>query len=145
MTHPLNDIMREAARTGAAIKHVCREHRLSEDTVREVYDAYGYEPLPPYTPTGYMGAQEMARFLAPVYHVTPRMILGQTRFRRAVLARFVIARAMRDRGASLTKIAQALGRKNHTTVLHMLERYEQEPDAQAGYRLLQAAQIGQAA
>jgi chromosomal replication initiation ATPase DnaA len=141
MTHPLTPIMREAARTGRAIIHVCREHRLAQDTVREVYDLYGHEPLPPYVPDGYMGAQEMARFLAPVYRVSPRMILGDTRFRRAVLARYAIARVMRDRGVSLNKIARSLGRKHHTTVIHMLERYEQEPEAQAGYRLLKGAQV----
>lgn len=126
---PHQQALHEAWNTGAPIRTTARALGLTEKTVRHAYQWFGARyaaEAPAYTPEGYPGAQEMARVLAPVYKVSPRMILGPCRAREAVTARTVIARVLHGRGRSLNSIARAIGRRDHTTVLHLLERQDAE-------------------
>jgi len=134
---PHQQALHEAWRTGQPIRTTARALRLTEDTVRGAYLWFGAryaaeaEPYdPPARPTG----QEMARMLAPVYEVSPRMIIGPCRSRAAVTARTVIARVLHGRGHSLVTVARAIGRRDHTTVLHLLRR--SDPDVTRGMELL---------
>lgn len=71
----------------------------------------------------YVGGKEMVAIAAHACGVPVRAVLGNGRFRPVVLARIAVARALRDRGVSMTNIAKAIGRGDHTTVRNLLMRF----------------------
>lgn len=134
---PHQEALHEAWRTGQPIRTTARATGCTEATVRNAYLWFGARyaaEAPPHTPEHRATPQDMARMLAPVYQISPRMILGPCRSREAVTARTVIARVLHARGRSLKGIADALGRSCHTTVIHMLRR--SDPDVARGLEAL---------
>jgi hypothetical protein len=117
-------VLREAFASGAAIKSVALSLGMEKRTVATCYERFSAELTragSDFTLTGsYIGAREMARIIAPICGAPARAILSESRYRPAVLGRMAIARALRDRGISLTAIARTLNRADHTTVLHNL-------------------------
>jgi hypothetical protein len=130
--------LQAAWQTGAPIKTTARALCLSEETVRCAYEWFGYKyaaDAPDYVPDGYMGAREMVRLVAPHYRVTPRMVFGVTRYAPAVRARAAVARVLRERGVALGTVARLIGRKDHSTVINLLQRHP--PDK--GYKMIKDA------
>lgn len=121
-------VLREAFAAGIPIKHAAANLGLENTSVRKVYNLFSAELKQAgsdFTPSGgYIGAREMARIVAPVCGATARAILSESRYRPAVLGRMAIARALRDRGLSLSTIARALGRADHTTILNNLVKFD---------------------
>lgn len=72
----------------------------------------------------YVGHQEMARVIAPLFGITPISIYGQCRSRRYVHARATIAKALHERGVTASQIARLLKRGDHTTILHALQQFD---------------------
>lgn len=135
-----DEALREAFNAGAAIKHVAKALGMEKRCVAMCYERLSAQLIaagPDYFHTGgYMGAKEMARIVAPVCGAPARAILSESRYRPAVLGRMAIARALRDRGISMTAIARTLGRADHTTILNNLAKFDTY--ARTYPRLLQA-------
>jgi chromosomal replication initiation ATPase DnaA len=122
-----HDIIAEAFALGTNIKQVAKSLDIHPRVVGRAYTELcaqrqaNAQPAPAFT--GWIGAKEMAVIVAPVCGVSPRAIFGEARFRPAVLARIAIARALRDRGTSLTVIARTMHRSDHTTVINLLRKF----------------------
>ncbi|CAB5223029.1 Chromosomal replication initiator, DnaA C-terminal [uncultured Caudovirales phage] len=121
-------VLREAFAAGIPIKHAAASLGIEKTSVAKVYGLFSAELKQAgsdFTPSGgYIGAREMARIVAPVCGATARAILSESRYRPAVLGRMAIARALRDRGMSMSTIARALGRNDHTTILNNLKKFD---------------------
>ena len=66
---------------------------------------------------------------AQILDVPIRVVLSETRTRRIVRARWVAAKVLRDGlMLSLPQIADALNRRDHTTILHGLREIEKHKD-----------------
>ena len=66
---------------------------------------------------------------AQILEVPLRVVLSETRTRRIVRARWVAAKVLRDGlMLSLPQIADALGKRDHTTILHGLREIEKHKD-----------------
>lgn len=121
-------VLREAFAKGAPIKLLARTLGIDEKAVHAAYQQYGAEltattaPFVPYG--GFIGSKEMARIVSPICGVTVAAILSKSRYKPAVLARMAIIRALRDRDMSLCIIMRAIGRGDHSTIHHALERFE---------------------
>lgn len=67
------------------------------------------------------------------WEVPRRVLLGRSHVRRVVDCRAWAAQLMRADGLSLPQIGRAL-RRHHTTVLHLLKRFELPADVQSHER-----------
>ena len=66
---------------------------------------------------------------AQILEVPLRVVLSETRTRRIVRARWVAAKVLRDGlRLSIPQIADALGKRDHTTILHGLREIEKHKD-----------------
>lgn len=119
--------LREAFQEGLTLKEVAQITGLWETTVSEAFYRFSDEIVrankPPADFGPYIGGKEMVQIAAHACGVPPKCVLGQTRFRPAVLARMAVARALRDRGVSTPVIARAIGRSDHTTVINLLANF----------------------
>jgi chromosomal replication initiator protein len=72
-----------------------------------------------------------------LFGVSPDELCGPSKRRRIAYARFVLAWAIRqhDPGRSFAAIGQALGGRDHTTILYAIERAEALARADADYAL----------
>jgi transposase-like protein len=70
-----------------------------------------------------IGPREMLLIAGAACGVPPLSILGPSRLKVHVCARFAIARALADRGMSLSYIARAVGRADHTTSRHYIVNF----------------------
>jgi hypothetical protein len=123
-----DEALREAFAAGRPIKSIAAALGMERTCVRLCYEVFSQQLIeagPDFTPPGgYIGSREMARIVAPICGATARAILSEGRFRSAVIGRMAISRALRDRGLSLSSIARALGRGDHTTILHGLTVFD---------------------
>ena len=71
-----------------------------------------------------VGPREMLLIAGAACGVPPLSILGPSRLKVHVCARFAIARALADRGLSLGFIARAVGRADHTTSRHYIINFD---------------------
>lgn len=136
----VRELLMQAFNDGVMIKAVAREHGVDISRVRNAYK-YLSRGLRKQSRradfTGsYIGAKEMAVIVAPVCGVSPKAIFSGLRMRPAVLARMAVARALRDRGVSLTVIGKTMGGRDHATVSNMLNRF---PEYAPHYPMLVAA------
>lgn len=69
---------------------------------------------------------ELLRTACTLFGVTPDELCGPSRERRIAYARFAVAWALRkhDPSRSFAAIGAMLGGRNHTTILHAIERAE---------------------
>lgn len=136
----VREMLLRAFNDGVMIKAVAREHGVDVSRVRNAYKYFSqgvrkkcqradFDGL-------YIGAKEMAAIVAPVCGVSPKAIFSGLRMRPAVLARMAVAKALRDRGLSLSVIGKAMGGRDHSTIHHLLEKF---PEYAAHYPMLVAA------
>ena len=81
---------------------------------------------------------------AELFGITRDDLVGPSRARHIVEARQAAAYALRQRfpSMSLCQIGQLVGRKDHTTILHALQRAEQRAVANYDYALRLSALLG---
>lgn len=72
----------------------------------------------------YIGHKEMMAIVAPICGVPASAIMGPTRLKPNVCARMAIAKALRERGLSLPRIAKMLGRTDHSTIINYLRKFD---------------------
>ena len=136
----LRELMLRAFNDGVMIRAVARQHGVGPEVVRNAYKHFSNgmrnQQHQAKVMGGYLGAKEMAAIVAPVCGVSPKAIFSALRMRPAVLARMAVAKALRDRGVSLTVIGKAMGGRDHATVSNMLDRF---PEYAKAYPLLVTA------
>jgi hypothetical protein len=151
---PLDDveglfgIIRQAFMDGVAVKSVAHQTGKTKKFVQSAYNAFGRElQVKGCAPVGigtYIGAKEMAAIAGPVCGVTAKAAMSGLRMRPAVLARMAIAKALRERGLSLTVIGNLLGGRDHATIVNLLERFpyyaKLYPELLAAYQAIKDAQ-----
>ena len=105
-------------------------------------------PIPPLKPqTAELVGRRIVRMTAEAYGLTVSELIDRSRKRRAVCARMVAARLLRDQRRadgshrfSLPQIAQMLGPREHTTIHYLLQMFgpyrRQYPEMKANYKLL---------
>jgi chromosomal replication initiator protein len=71
-----------------------------------------------------MGKDEILQIVADVCTVTVSDIIDKTRKREVVNGRFIFCGIMKDYfGYSLKKIGEFVGNRDHTTIIHSVEKY----------------------
>lgn len=70
-----------------------------------------------------MPLSDMLRFIADHYGVTVAELRGAGRCPALVGGRSVAARILRDRGLSYPTIARLLGKRDHTTIMHLVSTF----------------------
>jgi transposase len=120
--------LREAFAHGSNVKQTAKRVGSDSKTVRNAFARFGQElqlNATAFVPMGgFIGSKEMVRIVSPICGATPQAILSGSRYRPPVLARMAIARALRDRGVSLSVIAKAIGRGDHSTVHNLLGKFD---------------------
>lgn len=66
----------------------------------------------------------MFKYVADHYQVTPAELRGRRRHTSLVNGRSVIAKILRERGHSYPAIARMIGKRDHTTIFHLLNTYD---------------------
>ena len=134
------DAIIQAFNDGVMIRAVAKQLGLSHKAVGDMYNRLSENmrgQRASFTPPGtFIGAKEMAAIVAPVCGVSPKAVFSSLRMRPAVIARMAVARALRDRGLSYSAIGRALGNRDHTTVINLLDIF---PEYQRAYPLLNEA------
>ena len=79
-----------------------------------------------YNPPIYARAflSDLLEQVADYYHVSVAEIKGEGRGSTLVCGRSVIARIMRERGCSYPRIARMLGRRDHTSIMHLCKTFD---------------------
>lgn len=135
---------------GVPIRSVAKQMGWTAKAVETAYRVYSKRMKlkgPPIFPAGsYMGAKEMAALAGPICGVSAKAVLSEIRIRQAVLARMAVARALRDRGVSLTVIGNALGGRDHATICNLIERFPYYakiyPELRMAYQAIKNVQDG---
>lgn len=133
---------------GMEIEAAAERLGLYEARVARAYRRFSEEEraraiLPPQIGT-YIGAKEMTVIAAPLCGVKPAGILGPSRLKPFVCARMAVARALRDRGISFSRIAGALGRTDHSTAFHWVRQFDAHcrayPETRRAYEAIKRAE-----
>ena len=64
----------------------------------------------------------------------PEEIFAKCRKQNCVTARLIIARYLRDRKLSFPKIGEVMGGRDHSTVMHMMVRFDEYHETERGFR-----------
>lgn len=72
----------------------------------------------------YIGHKEMMAIVAPICGVPASAIPGPTRLKPNLCARMAVARALHDRGLSLSRISGFIGRNDSSTVRNLLDKFD---------------------
>lgn len=147
-THIHRDTILRAFNEGVPIRTVANQLGLDARNVGNVYAQFSKtlrkQPMRQIREGEYLGAKEMVAIVAPICGVTPVAILSGLRMRSAVLARMAVAKALRDRGISLTVIGNALGGRDHSTIVNLCDRFPEYvklyPVLQQAYHAIKSAE-----
>lgn len=69
-------------------------------------------------------ARRLINSVARDFEVTPEEMVGERRHKHLVLARSVVAVLLKRRGWSYPRIARAIGRNDHTTVINAVRQFD---------------------
>lgn len=70
-------------------------------------------------------SKRLVAAIAKEFDTDSGTILSNWRDARIVMARFMIARLLRDLGFSTSQIGKTIGGRHHATIIHSLRRFEQ--------------------
>lgn len=119
--------LRQAFARGEAIEHVAARLKLGYQTVSRFYEEFASEASTETRNirlTGYVGAKEMIEIAAAYFGVTTEAVLSSNKYTPFRLARWAVAKALSDKGASTARIARRLNFKCHSTVCHILKNFD---------------------
>lgn len=77
-----------------------------------------------------------------IFGVTPDLIVGRSRAARHSRARAAVAWAARQNGRSYSQIGRVIGGRDHTTMIHHVQRAEQRCERDPAYRAKCEALLG---
>lgn len=105
-----------ARRVGTSEGTAGRLYREFSKQEREALQALNFGP--------YIGVSEMMVIAGSICGVPPRAITGASRLKPNVCARMAIAKALRDRGCSMSQIGRKLGRSDHSVVVNYFKNFD---------------------
>lgn len=82
-----------------------------------------------------MSKEDVLQIVADEFVVSTKDVIEQTRKKEVVNGRFIFCGIMRDYyGYTLEKIGEFLGNRDHTTIIHAIEKYHERYENEDHFR-----------